>query len=166
MFNIVNTVSYLPTSREFPIDIPNLVVELNKSYLEIAQAVNSRTIGIFSTNRSAITGDEWFINPRKQQSLRQVYTVPSGIISGSTIDIGFKISTIAQFSPKTYGVFTNGTDWYGLIFGSNVAIAGQVSFYIHVNGASTVSDQIVFLVDAAAPTVSSGTIVLEWLSFV
>lgn len=166
MFNIVNTVAYLPTSREFPEDSSNLVVELNKSYLEIAQAVNSRIIGIFSINRPAINGEEWFITSRKQQGLRQVYTVPSGITTGSTIDIGFKISTIAQFSPRSYGVFTDGTDWYGLIFGSNVAIAGQISFFLHVNPASTVSDQIVFEVGVGAPTITTGTIILEWLAFV
>jgi len=166
MFNIINTMPYLQTSREFPEDISTLVVEVNKSYLEIAQNLNARTIGLFSTNRAAITGEEWFITSRKQQSLRQVYNVPSGIITGSTIDIGFKIANISQFSPKTYGVFTNGTDWYGLIFASNVSIAGQISFFLHVNPGSTVSDQIVFEVGAGAPAITSGTIVLEWLAFV
>lgn len=157
---------YLQTSREFPEDISNLVVEVNKSYLEIAQNVNARTIGLFSVTRAAITGEEWFITSRKQQSLRQVYVVPSGIITGSTIDIGFKISNISQFSSKCYGVFTDGTDWYGLIFASNVPIAGQISFFLHVNPLSLVSDQIVFEVGAGAPAITSGTIVLEWLSFV
>jgi len=51
------------------------------------------------------------------------------------------------------------TNSYGLIFGSNSAttIPGQISFYI-------TATQIIFIVDGAAPALTSGRIVLTWLS--
>lgn len=164
MFNVVNTVPFLKTSRDFPEDDENLSVEMDKAYIEIAQAINLRIIGIFSLNRPSITGESWFITSSKQQTLRQIYKVPSGIITGSTIDLGFKIANISMFSPKCYGTFTDGTDTYGIIYASNVDIAGQVSFYLHVNAANPKSDQIVFEVGAGAPTITSGIVLIEWLS--
>lgn len=164
MNNIINQIPFLRTSREFPEDIHQLTVEINKSYLDIANIVNARTIGLYPTNRAAITGNSYFFTTARQQSLRQIYIVRSGIMTGSAINLGFKISSISQFSPKCYGTYTDGTNWYGLIFASNVAIAGQVSFYLAVNGASTMTDQIVFEVDAAAPAVTYGTVIAEWIS--
>ena len=162
-----NNVPFLRTSRGFPEDIHMLALQLNKTYVDIANAVNNRTISIFPTSRPLVNGENWFLNNnQRQQGLRQVYTFTTGIVNGSTIDIGFKIASISKFSPRTYGSFTDGTNWYGLIYASNVAIAGQVSFFIFQNAGSTTSDQIKFLVGAGAPAITSGLIVLEWLSMV
>src|SRR5258708_30403752 len=161
MNNIFNQVAFLRTTREFPEELHQLTVEVNKTYVDIANSVNNRTISIFPTTRPVLNGENWFLNSSiRQQGLRQVYT----FTTTSAINIGFKFSSIAQFSPKCYGTFTDGTNWYGLIYASNVAIAGQISFYIALNGVSTTSDQIVFLTGAGAPTLTSGTIVLEWIS--
>lgn len=160
----INRSPFLRTSREIPEELHQLTVEVNKAYVEIAAYVNDRIIGLFPTIKPAITGEAWFLTNARQQSQRQVYIVPSGIISGSTINLGFKISSISQFSPKCYGTFTDGTNWYGLIFASNIPIAGQVSFFLNVNGASTTTDQIVFEVGAGAPAISSGTVLVEWLA--
>jgi hypothetical protein len=157
--NIMNQVAYLRTSREFPEELHQLTVEINKTYLDIANAVNARVIGIFTINRPVQTGEAWFLTVRRQQSFRQVYT----FTTTANINIGFKLTSIAQISPRSYGTFTDGTNWYGLIFSSNVAIAGQISFYVLATG-STTTDQIAFLTGAVAPAITSGTIVLEWLS--
>ncbi len=156
--NVVNQVAYLRTSREFPEDIKQLTREMSKSYIDTSNAVNSRTIGIFPVNRSAISGESWFISGnQKQQGLRQVYT----FTSTADIDIGFKFSSISQFTKLT-GVYTNGTSWFGLIPGTSVAVAGQILFYL-TTGSST-SDVIRFVLGAGAPALTSGTIVLEWIS--
>lgn len=152
--NIVNQQPYLKTSREFPTDIDNLVFELNKSYIDIANAVNNRTISIFPKNKVAITGEKYFLNNNGQQTLRQVYT----FTSTAPIIHSLQLPEIDYFT-SPFGSFTNGTNWYGLIYGSNVAIAGQISFYI-------TPTQIVFLVGAGAPVLTKGIIVLEWMSFV
>lgn len=149
--NIANQVAFLRTSREFPEEIHQLSVEVNKSYVDIAQAVNNRIISIFPVNRSAITGENWFLTNQKRQTLRQVYTFTS------TASIAHGITLSRVNITRAYGEFTDGTNWYGAIFGSNVAIAGQLSFYLDPTN-------IVFVVGAGSPAVISGIIVIEWMS--
>ncbi len=149
--NITNQVAFLRTSREFPEEIHQLTVECNKAYLDTANAVNVRTIGIFPVNVSAITGESFYFTNQRQQTLRQVYpftttaNIPHGIKLGS-----FRIS-------RAYGQYTDGTNWYGLIFGSSVAVVGQISFYV-------TPMNIIFVSGAGAPVLTSGFLVLEYLS--
>ncbi len=150
--NVVNSVAYLRTSRDFPEDNHQLRIELNKAYIDTASAVNSRTIGLYPTTRPAITGDEYFITATKQQSLRQVYTFSAV----GSIPHNISPASISQFT-KSGGEFTDGTNWYGAIFGSNIAIAGQISFYI-------TPTNIVILAGAGAPAIVSGIIIVEWIT--
>lgn len=151
--NIANQVAYLRTSREFPTDeVQQLSIELNKAYVDIANSVNNRTIGIFPTNKSAVTGEAWFLTSQKQQSFRQVYS----FTSTTAINHGLNFVQIDRFT-STYGNYTDGTNWYGLIAGTNVAIAGQILFYI-------TPTQIVFIDNAPQP-LTKGNIVLTWLAF-
>ena len=153
MTSIVNQAPFLRTSRNFPNDPQELAVELTKSYIDIALNVNNRSIGLFPTTRPAITGDSYYLsNNLKQQSLRQVYA----FTGTGNIPHGVNTTQFSTFS-RCYGWFTDGTNWYGAIFGSNVAIAGQVSFYL-------TPTNIVVLAGAGAPSIVSGNIVLEWLS--
>lgn len=153
--NVVNQVAYLRTSREFPEDIHLLSQQASKSYIDIAATVNNRTIGIFPVNRPAINGENWFISKNQRlQGLRQVYT----FTTTTAIDLGFDTTAI-QFT-KMYGTYTDGTNWYGLIAGSNTAIAGQRGFY--VSGSPT--NQVTFVSGAGAPAISKGLLVLEWIS--
>lgn len=151
--NIANQVAFLRTSREFPQDDVNqLSLELSKSYIDIANTVNVRIIGIFPKNKPAVTGESWFLTTSKQQTLRQVYS----FTSTTSIPHGINISQIDRFT-STYGNYTDGTNWYGLISGTSVAIAGQILFYI-------TATNIVFVVGAGAPALTKGNIVLTWLS--
>lgn len=155
--NSTNAAPYLRTSRQFPDEIELLVQEVNKTYIDIANCVNNRTISIFPTVRPAITGESWFIlQSTRQQTLRQVYVFTSAANPPAPINHGIKISQIDRFT-STYGNYTDGTNFYGLIAGSNVAIPDQISFYI-------TPTQIIFLSGAGAPTATSGNVVLEWLS--
>lgn len=160
MTNIVNSSPYLRTTREFPDNLKDLSFQSNKAYLETANAVNERTIGIYPKNRPAITGNTFFLTTVKQQTLRQVYT----FTSTADIELGFKLSSIDRII-QGYGSYTDGTSYFGVIFGTSVAIAGEISFYVTVDatpGATT--DLIKFLTGAGAPALTSGTIVIEWLS--
>lgn len=153
MNNIINKTPYLRTTRSFPEDIIQLTVEVNKSYVDVANAVNNRTISLFPTLRPAQTGESWFlVGNQKQESFRQVYT----FTSTASINHGITVNTPAQFT-DCYGSWTDGTNSYGLIFGTNTAIAGQISFYL-------TSTQIVFELGAGHPTLTQGLIVLQWLS--
>jgi hypothetical protein len=152
--NIVNQVAFLRTSRSFPIIPEELSLELSKSFIETSNAINDRIIGIFPTNRPAITGESWFLlNNRKQQSFRKVFTFTSTTNFNHEIDF----NELDYFS-SIYGTFTNGTDWFGLIAQTSTAIAGQIGFYI-------TSSQISFVTGGGAPSLTKGIIVLEWLSF-
>jgi hypothetical protein len=146
---------YLRNQRDFPPDdMKALAVEIDKAYIDIAQRVNERTIGVFPLNFSVATGEKWYITGSSsgQQTLRQVFT-----FTGTTsITHGIRVSSTNSFT-NCFGSYTDGTNEYGLIFGTSVAITGQISFYL-------TSTQIVFVVDAGAPALTSGRIVLTWLS--
>ncbi len=154
MNNVVNQVAYLVTSREFPEDGHELTVHLNKSYSDIANAVNFRTIGIFPSTRPAITGESWFIfQNKRQQSLRQVYT----FTSIANIPHGLNLDRLDYFT-RNFGEYTDGTNWYGIIHGTDQPIPGQLSFYVSPT-------EIVFVDGGAGrPPLTKGLIVLEWLS--
>jgi hypothetical protein len=153
MNNVVNQMPFLPTTREFPTEINSLTIEINRSYINIANAVNNRTIGLFPTNRPAVTGESWFlVKNQRQQTLRQLYTFTTTTPIAHTISI----EDPNQFT-RCFGSYTDGTNSYGLIFGTTVAIAGQITFYV-------TSTQIVFVLGAGAPALTNGKIVLEWLS--
>jgi hypothetical protein len=161
--NVINQAPFLRTSRNFPNEINQLTVEINRSYVDIANNVNNRTIGLFPTNRPAVNGESWFItNNQRQQGFRQIYTFTS---TGS-IPHYINILDISLISPKCYGSFRDSSNnYYGCIFASNASIPGQVSFYITPNSSiSALDGNIVILAGAGAPTIQSGIIVIEWIS--
>lgn len=153
MTSVINQVAFLRTSREFPEELHQLAIEVNRSYIDVANAVNSRTISLFPTNRPAINGESWFLTGNlRQQGLRQVYQ----FTTSASIPHGINFNRISQFT-RAYGSFTDGTNYYGCIYASNVAIAGQLTFYIDPTN-------IVFVVGAGSPAIVRGIIVLEWIS--
>lgn len=154
MNTVINQVPYLRTSRNFPDDdLKQLAIEDNKSYIEIANAVNNRTISLFPTMIPAINGESWFLQGNKrQQGLRQVYT----FTTTANIPHGIRVTNPNQFV-RCFGSFTDGTNTYGLVYGSPTAVAGQIFFYVS-------STNIIFSVGAGAPAVTNGTVILEWLS--
>ncbi len=153
MSNIINQVAYIKSSREFPENLQQISNILTRSYVEIAAAINDRTIGLFPSNRPAITGNSYYIfQNRRQQSLRQVYTFTTTSNIPHNID-----TTTTPYIGAMYGQYTDDTNWYGLIAGSSVAIMGQISFYLSPT-------EIIFVVDAGAPALTKGIIVIEWIS--
>ena len=216
---------YLREQRQFPNDdLRSLSNQTDHAYIDIAQKVNARTIGLYPTSVTAITGEKWFFSGSNtfQQSLRQIYpffgitaatqanpavlTIPGNnfapgqsitiylvvgmtqlngntytilAVSGSSVTInvdstGFGAyvsggvaipphgitnfaTDVSYISPHTYGSYTDGTNWYGAIYASNTAIAGQISFYISPTN-------IVILAGTAAPTPTKGVVLLEWIS--
>lgn len=156
MSSFANPGNFLRTSRNFPTDPQELSVELSKMYIDVATETNARISGIYGTGSQIITSEAWFINGQngRQFSLRQVYT----FTGAGSIPHGINPASISQFT-KCSGEYTDGTNWYGVIFASSVTIAGQVSFYV-------TPTNLVILADGGAPAIVSGTIVLEWLSVI
>lgn len=165
--NIINQTPYLRTSRQFPEDLSQLCVESNKSYIDIANAVNQRTIGIFVKNRPIVTGESWFLSSQRQQTLRQLYSF-GAIAPGTELDIPTQINPndIVRFT-KIYGVVTtNGTDYRPLPYidpnslTTGMAILVGPGFVPPFVGVPCIR---IVLGPTALP-VTSGIAVLEWLS--
>lgn len=146
---------FLRNQRLIPYeDVRALANEVDHAYIDIASKVNSRTIGVYAVNNQIVTGEQWFLSgqPNKQQTLRQVYQ----FTATGNVAHGINFTAVTMFT-KCQGSFTDGTNYYGAIYGSNTAISGQVSFYI-------TSTDIVIQAGGGAPTITSGVIMLEWLS--
>jgi hypothetical protein len=151
--NVVNMSPYLATSRKFPQEVSELAYHTNVSYVDVANAVNNRTISLFPSVRPAITGESWFLQQnQKQGGFRQAYP----FTSTASITHNIVLNDLERMV-RMYGSYTDGTNWYGLIGASTTAIAGQISFYM-------TPTQIVFVSGAGAPTLTKGTVILEWLS--
>ena len=153
--NIVNQVPYLRTSREFPEELHQLTVEVNKAYLDTANAVNNRTISIFPTGRPAVNGESWFVNSStRQQGLRQIYTFTN---SGS-YPHGINTDQIGGFT-AIYGTFMdNSGNWYPLPYVNVNAANDQISLQV------TPTNIVITSGAGTPPTISSIFIVLEWIS--
>jgi hypothetical protein len=152
----VNQTAFLRTAKEFPEDTHQLSFEVNRTYVDIANAVNNRTIGIYPTNRPAVTGNSYFQTTTRKQTFRQIYVVTPANITAGFINHNITNVFAGQFI-NCFGSYTDDINTFGLFFASSVAIAGQTTFYV-------TSTQIILLVGAGAPVLTSGLIVLEWLT--
>ena len=153
--NVLNSTPYLRTSREFPYDDPQeLSVEISKTYVDIANAMNNRTIGLFPTVKPAVTGNTFFISAQRQnRTLRQVYT----FTSAGSLPHGINISDIGGFVSIT-GTFTDGSVWYPLPYVSEIAANNQVSIKV------TSSNIVITSGGGTPPSITKGFVILEWLS--
>lgn len=161
--NVANRSPYLRASREYPLEMGPLVQEVNKAYVDVANAVNERSIGVYPVNLPAITGNSYFFKGKtKQQSLRQVYT----FTGAGNIPHGINILSVFGISSNTYGSYKDAANnWYGAIYAGSVPVPDQVSFYITPNSSTSVLDgNIVVSIDGTAPAISSGFIVVEWIA--
>lgn len=153
MTNVINQIAYLRTSRNFPQEIPVLVEEISKTYIDIANAVNNRTISLFPTNRPAITGESWFVNQnQRQQSLRQVYN----ITSYAAFNHGIDFNSVYFFS-VIRGIGYDGTNYFPIPYVSANATADQVGIFV-------TPTQVVFSTGGGSPVLTKGIIILEWIT--
>jgi len=162
MNNVTNQIAFLRTSREFPEELHQLTVEVNKAYVDTALVVNNRIISTFSVNKPSRDGENWYFTTQRQEGFRQVYPFLV-IANGNTINLGFKLSSISQ-PTRCWGQFLDSSGNYsGVIWSSTVGVVGNLAFYLAVN-ASPKTDVITFVSDVTTPTVVSGFIVIEWIS--
>lgn len=150
----INNIPYLPTTRKFPQDLPELETEIAKSYVDTANAVNARIIGIFELAQS-ITGERWFStnstnNQTKRQTQRKVFQ-----FSDASLTFAHGITGVTLYT-RIWGAFTDGTIFYPLPY-VNPTAANQV-------GVSVSATQVVVTKGGGAPVITSGIVVLEWLS--
>jgi len=152
---IASQIPYLRVQRSFPEESQPLSVELDKTYIDIANAVNQRGIGTFSSDITFATGETWFVQPngRRQQGFRKVYEITG---AGST-NHGINFNNISAIV-RLWGTFTDGTNWYTLPYVDVVAANNQISLTLSPT-------QIVITAGGGAPpTITSGFVVVEWLA--
>jgi hypothetical protein len=150
--NVHNQAPYLRTTRNFPLEIQPLVVEINRSYVDIAQKVNERTIGIFPTTNPAITGESWFvIGNQRHQSLRQIYSISSTAAFNHNINFAN-----VSFFTVIRGIGFDGTNYYPIPYVSPTAADSM--------GILVTPTQVILNPGGGAPALTAGIIILEWLS--
>lgn len=156
MSNIPNHVSYLPTTRNFPPDLKQLTVEINKTNVDIANAVNNSIDGFFSTTTPALTREAWYyFQNQKQQTFRKLYLFTS---PGSIAHEILNYPSIAGFS-RIWGTFVDtGGVWHTLPYVDVTSATNQITITVNSTDINIIAGA------GAPPTISSGFIVLEWLS--
>lgn len=155
MNDVLSKGAFLRTSRNFPPDLHQLTVEVNRSYVDIASTVNNRVIGFFTVNRSTVTGENWFITQNKrQQGLRQVYRWDD---TNLTIAHGINFLSLTNII-RIWGTFFDGTAWQTLPYVDVVSVTNQIT----VN----VDDTNINIVKGAGtpPTCTNGLVIIEWLA--
>lgn len=161
MSNFINNSPFLRTSREYPEDPLQLTQEVNKSYVDIAGAVNNRTIGLFPINKPAINGESWFLTQNlRQQGLRQVYTF-GAITAGHEKDIVINIPNFNQFT-RIYGtVITAVPDYRPLPYIDPGTLTTGIALLV---GTVTGQLNVRIVVGSTSPNITSGIVILEWIS--
>jgi hypothetical protein len=147
---------YLRVQRNFPQESTQaLTVELDRAYIDTAQKVNERIIGLFAVGSPIVTGERWFLtgSATPQQTLRQIYT----FTTTGNIPHGIDFSALTYFT-RMFGAFTNGTNWYPLPYVDVANATNQVNFIL------TPTNIVISAGGGAPPAITSGIIDLEWLS--
>lgn len=147
---------FLRVQRLFPQEAQPLSVEIDRAYTDIASAVNSRVLGLFTTNSPIQNGETWYYNGLRYQGFRKIF-----LVTGTgNIPHGINVSNIAGFT-QIYGTFSNGATpptWYPLPYVDVVNANNQVNIVVN-------STNIVITAGVGSlPTVSSGYVVLEYIS--
>lgn len=150
-----NISPYLPSQRDFPDKIPELVKEVFRSYVDIAQKVNDRMIGTFAQNRPTVTGENWFLTSIPMQTQRQMYPITT--VAAGPYPHGLDINLIVGFT-RIYGTAHDASDnWYPLPYVDATAVNNQIQIDIDSTNINITAG------GGTPPAITGGYIVLEWL---
>lgn len=155
MNDFINRGSFLRTSRNFPDDLQQLAVEMDRAYIDIARNVNNRTVGFFTTTRASVGGENWYIDQNKrQQNLRQVYLWSD---TNLTIPHGINLFTLTNFV-RIWGTFFDGTNWWPLPYVDLTNVTNQIN--VKVNA----TDIVITKGTDAPPACMNGLVTIEWIT--
>jgi hypothetical protein len=148
---------YLPTSTFFPNDFDEFRVKFLELYRNISNSVNTRQIGVFDL-QEFLTGEQWFTTgdpQKKRQTFRRTYSI-GAIATGATLNTAHGLTGVTAFT-HIYGTcVTDVVDYRPIPYVSATA----VNLQIEMNVTAT---NIVIINGAAAPNITSGIVVLEYL---
>ncbi len=147
---------FLPTSQVFPEDESQRLIVLTDNFTSFSQAINQREIGIYETIEQ-LNGRQYFnsTNPEdKRFGYRKVFSF-NAIAVGATLNIAHNITGLTQVLEWNGGVIVAG----GFRPIPRVS-ATDVTEQIQVD---IVGANIVIVNGAAAPAITSGVVVLDYL---
>jgi len=146
-------VPFLRQQRKFPQESQPLAVEIDRAYTDIANSMNVRVLGTFTSNVPIQSGETWYLNGIGYTGFRQLYT----FTAAGNINHGIDTSAIFAFT-KIYGTFTDGTNWYPLPYVATPSSNNQIELYV------TPTDIVINSGPGTPPTISQGYVVLEYIA--
>ncbi len=148
----------LSGTRYFPEDSLLLQREIINAYVDIANAVNAREIGIYSLQQE-VTGQKFFIqrNSASSDVGRKCFQIPSILNGTTTIPHGIDIQGITVFT-HIYGTATNPSTSFLPIPYVNVGTPAN-GIQLSVNATN-----IVLTTTSADYTAYSAVIILEFVN--
>lgn len=160
-FNPINSLGpFISTSTFFPDDFDEFRAKFLELYRDLANAVNTREVGIYDLTEF-LTGENWFTsgNPQvKRKTFRQVYELPA-TNAGATTLIAHGITGVNTTTTFThiYGAcVTDFPDNRPIPYASVTAVNQQIEIRIGATNIRVING-------AAAPNITSGYVVLEYL---
>lgn len=148
-----NRSPFLQSQRDFSDKVNTLSNDIFRAYVDIAQKVNQRVIGTYTSNRPSITGESWFLSSIPLQSQRQMFP----ITTATSYPHGLDLTQIVGFT-KIYGTATDGTSWYPLPYVDASSATDQIQIVV------TSTDIVLTAGGGSPPSITEGYVVLEWLA--
>jgi len=151
---------FLPTTQVFPEDESQRLIVLTDNYTSLAQNINQREIGTFETIEQ-LNGQQFFnaTDPEKKRfAYRKVFVV-GAIAAGATSTIAHGITAANTTTTFThiYGTVRTATiDNRPIPYSSATAVNLQIEVNVDATNINIING-------AAAPAITSGIVVLEFI---
>lgn len=151
---------YLPVSVVLPEDYDQLLIRLTDLITTIFLQLNQREISLYQKTET-ITGEIWPSSDLSNitvptTTFRKIFSF-GAIAAGATLNIAHGLTQVTRYT-NIYGTFvTNVPDTRPLPFVDEAVVTNQVS--VKIAGANIV----IINGNAAAPPITSGLVVLEYL---
>lgn len=157
-FSPINSkTAFVATSTVYPEDQSQLLIQLTSRDTTLATAINLREISQYETVE-VLSGKQFFTSgnaQKKRFGYRKVFTLPA-TATGATTNIAHGLSGVTAYI-NIYGTATTDIpDDRPIPYASATAVNQQIE--VKVLGAN-----IVVINGAAAPNITSGFIILEYL---
>lgn len=148
---------FLPTYQYQSEDSAQFLITATQTYSDIANAVNIRQIGTYSTMES-LTGQQFTnatTSTRTIYSFRTIYYF-GAIAPGATLNIAHGITNVTLYTHIYGTIITNVIDFRPLPYTDEALVTNQVSIKV-------LGPNIVIINGATAPAITSGIAILEYL---
>lgn len=149
---------FVSSSEYFSPDNSQLLIQLSSNHTNIANAINDREIALYQDQQQTVTGQQFSspgTNQAKKYTFRKVFYF-GAIAPGATLSFAHGITNLVQFT-RLYGTcVTNVVDYRPIPFIDSPIGGGEISLL-------STPTNIVITLGAAAPNITSGIIVSEYL---